>query len=199
MWFHCFHLRRVHQRGCACVAFSYSVGAVPAGRQCNSNTAVNAVLSTTPDATGNTRSASSSGSKSGSQSFISRNVIAALAPTRLVAVDKGVVLAKVKQVGGGHGRDGGVKIFSTKGGLRSRQRGLQALRNHGFRAIRHTGRFAAGASPALHREKGTEAPRGFRGSFTWPASRKPCRTACGPTPAPRRTSFSGREAPRQER
>ena len=66
----------------------YSARAVSLGWQCNSKSAVNAALSTTPDATDNTTSASSSGSKSGSQSFISRNVIAALAPTRLLPSTK---------------------------------------------------------------------------------------------------------------
>ena len=43
----------------------------------------------------------------------------------LVAVDKGVVLAKVKQVGCRHGRDGRVEVFTTEGGLRSCKGRLQ--------------------------------------------------------------------------
>ena len=46
----------------------------------------------------------------------------------LVAVDKGVVLANVKQLGRSHDGYGRVKIFATEAGLWSRKRRLQPSR-----------------------------------------------------------------------
>jgi len=114
----------------------YSVKTASFGLQCSSKTAVNRALSITPDATDGTNAVNSSGSKSGSQPFISKKVIAALAPTRLFP-SINVVLAKVKQVSRGHRRDRGVKVLSAKRRLRRSQCRLQTagISNAGRTAV----------------------------------------------------------------